>query len=369
MSRRRRLKLLTIILCAALPLSFLALRSGAARDAIGNVPAAAHAGEANLSRASADMAHAAANLWAALSEEQRAAAAFGFDDAERHNWHFVPRERKGVSWAQMNTTQRHLAYALLATGLSRRGYVDVATVMSLEEILAELERGRRGPKRDPELYYFTVFGTPGERGTWGWRFEGHHVALNFTIVDGRGVASAPGFLGANPHEVKDGPRKGLRTLAAEQDMGFALVRSLDEAQRKSAVFSEKAPGDIVTRNNRKADVGEPKGVTLAELKPDQQHMLRTLVEHYATRMRDELAQQDLAEIDAAGWDKVRFAWAGGTEPGVGHYYRLHGPTFLVEFDNTQNGANHVHTVWRDLKNDFGEDLLREHYERDHQKTN
>ena len=366
MNSRRR-KLLTVTACAVSLLSVVALRSGAARETASGTPSSARPGGADLSRASAEMARVATNLWAALSEEQRAAAAFGFDDEERHNWHFVPRERKGIPWAQMNTTQQHLAHALLSTGLSGRGYADVTTIMSLEEILLALEKGK-GPKRDPELYFFTVFGTPGDRGTWGWRFEGHHVALNFTIVDGKGVASAPAFLGANPHEVKEGPRKGLRTLAAEQDMGFALVRSLDEAQRKSAVLSEKAPGDTVTRNSRKADVGEPKGVTFAELKPDQQAMLRSLVELYATRMRDELARQDLAAIESAGWDKVRFAWAGGTEPGVGHYYRLHGPTFLVEYDNTQNEANHVHTVWRDLKNDFGEDLLRQHYERDHKKA-
>jgi hypothetical protein len=329
---------------------------------------AAPSTDVELSRASAEMARAATNLWNALNGEQRKVAGFGFDDdAERHNFQFVPKQRNGLPWAQMTVPQRLLGHALLATGMSRRGYVDVTTIMSLEEVLAAIEQGK-GPKRDAELYYFTIFGTPAETGTWGWRVEGHHVSLNFTIVDGKGVASAPAFLGANPHEVRDGPRKGQRTLAAEEDMGFAFVRSLDDAQRAKAVMSDKAPGDIVTRNDRKAEIAEVKGVAFADLKPEQKAMLRALVALYAHRKRDELAHADLAAIERAGWDNVRFAWAGGTETGQGHYYRLHGPTFLVEFDNTQGGANHVHTVWRDFKNDFGEDLLREHYERDHKKA-
>ena len=314
--------------------------------------------------AAPEMARAATNLWNALTPEQRKAAGFEFADDERLNFHFVPKPRKGLPWAQMSATQRLLAHALLASGLSRRGYLDTTTVMSLEEILAGIEQGK-GPKRDPELYYFSVFGTPGEKGTWGWRVEGHHVSLNFTIVDAQGVATAPAFLGANPHEVKDGPRKGLRTLGAEADMGLAFVKSLDAGQRGKAILSDKAPGDIVTRNNRKAEPGAPAGIKFSELQPPQQAMLRTLVDYYAHRMRDDLAHSALARIDAAGWDAVHFAWSGGTEPGVGHYYRVQGPTFLIEYDNPQNGANHVHTVWRDLKNDFGEDLLKAHYEKEH----
>ena len=320
--------------------------------------------DAQLAAASAEMAKAATNLWNALTPEQQKTAAYKFDDEERLNFHFIPKPRKGLPWAQMNTTQRHLAAALLATGMSPRGFVETMTVMSQEEILAAIEQGK-GPKRDPELYYFTVFGKPDAAGTWGWRVEGHHVSLNFSIVDGKGIAAAPAFLGANPGEVRDGPRKGLRNLAAEEELGFRLVKSLDDAQRAKAVFAEKAPPEVVTSNKRPADVGEPKGILYSDLKPEQQATVRVLVRLYAHRHRDELAHQDVAKIEAAGWDKVRFAWAGGTEAGVGHYYRLHGPTFLVEFDNTQNNANHVHTVWRDSAGDFGADLLKAHYAAEH----
>lgn len=324
--------------------------------------------DAQLLAASAEMAKAATNLWAALTPEQQKTAAYEFKDEERLDFHFVPKARKGLPWAQMNTTQRHLAAALLATGMSPRGFAETMTVMSQEEILAAIEQGK-GPKRDPELYYFTVFGKPEAAGTWGWRVEGHHVSLNFTIVDGKGIAAAPAFLGANPGEVRDGPRKGLRNLAAEEELGFRLVKSLDEAQRGKAVFDGTPPKEIITGNKRQADVGEPKGILYSDLKPEQQATVRVLVRVYAHRHRDELAHTDLAKIEAAGWDKVRFAWAGGTEPGAGHYYRLHGPTFLVEFDNTQNNANHVHTVWRDPAGDFGADLLKEHYAAEHAGKN
>jgi hypothetical protein len=324
--------------------------------------------DAQLAAASAEMASAATNLWNALTPEQQKTVSYGFDDEERLNFHFVPKPRKGLPWAQMNTTQRHLATALLATGMSPRGFAETMTTMSQEEILAAIEQGK-GPKRDPELYYFTVFGKPGAMSTWGWRVEGHHVSLNFTIVNGNGVAAAPAFLGANPGEVRDGARKGLRNLAMEEELGFRLVKSLDDAQRGKAVFADKAPPEIVTGNKRPADVGEPKGILYSDLRPEQQAMVRVLVRVYAHRHRDELAHQDVAKIEAAGWDKVRFAWAGGMEPGIGHYYRLHGPTFLVEFDNTQNNANHVHTVWRDPSGDFGADLLKEHYAAEHAGKN
>lgn len=315
--------------------------------------------------ATREMAAAANNLWAALTLEQQKQAGFEFADDERYNFHFVPRDRKGLPWGQMTTTQRHLAHAMLSTGLSQRGFAQAMTIMSLEEILAGIEQGK-GPKRDPELYYFTVFGKPdAEQGTWGWRVEGHHLALNFTVVNGRGIAGAPAFLGANPGEVRDGPRKGLRILAAEEDMGFQLIGMLDDAQRKLAVIDAKAPDEIITGASRKAEPGEPKGIAASDLKPEQAILLRSLVHLYAHRLREEVAHDELASIDEAGWDKVRFAWAGATDPGAGHYYRIHGPTFLIEFDNIQNNANHPHTVWRDLTGDFGEDLLRQHYEKDH----
>lgn len=322
-----------------------------------------------IQQASKEMADAAANLWNALSEDQRKAIGFPFeDDAERHNFNFVPRPRKGLPWAQMKPGQQLLAHALLASGLSQRGHAAVSTIMSLEDVLADIEKGE-GPKRDPGLYFFTIFGTPSREGTWGWRVEGHHVAFNFTIVNGKALAGSPAFLGSNPAEVRDGPRKGLRVLAAEQDLAFKLLESLTDPQRKAAIFSDVAPREIVTGSNRNAEIVEPRGIACSELEPTQQAILRVLLKVYAYRLRPELAEQDLAEIEQAGWDKVRFAWAGGVDRKAGHYYRIHGPTFVVEYDNTQNNANHIHTVWRSLKNDFGEDLLREHYEREHPKPN
>lgn len=319
---------------------------------------------AAVERAAGDMARAASNLWAALSPEQQAKASFPFDNDERFNWHFIPRQRKGLTWNEMTAAQQALAHAFLASGLSLRGYQQAETIMSLDQILQDMEQGR-GPRRDAGNYAFSVFGTPGEHATWGWRVEGHHLSLNFTIVDGKAAAAGPVFFGSNPAEVKEGPRKGLRVLAVEEDLGRELIKSLDDQQKAKAIINVKAPNEIITGNSRKADPGPPVGLTAREMTPGQKKLLMTLVEHYAYRLRPELADQDLQKIDQAGFENIYFAWAGGLDAGEGHYYRLHGPTFLVEFDNTQNNANHIHTVWRDAANDFGEDLLREHYDHDH----
>jgi hypothetical protein len=325
--------------------------------------------EEQVQRVTREMADAATNLWNALSEDQRKAVAFPFDDdAERHNFNFVPKPRKGLPWAQMSPSQQLLAHALIASGLSQRGHAAVSTIMSLEDVLADIEKGK-GPKRDPGLYFFTIFGTPSRDGTWGWRVEGHHIAFNFTIVKGKAVAGSPAFLGSNPGEVREGPRKGLRILAAEQDLGFKLLESLTEAQKKAAIFSDTALKEIVTGSNRKAEIAEEKGIAYADLDATQQASLRVLLKVYAYRLRPELAEQDLAEIEQGGWEKIRFAWAGGVDRNAGHYYRIHGPTFVVEYDNTQNNANHIHTAWRNFKNDFGEDLLRGHYQAEHPQPN
>jgi hypothetical protein len=315
-----------------------------------------------LLAAGEEMASAAATFLASLTAEQKSKATFEFKGDERYDWHFVPRERKGISLKELTPAQRPLAHALLNSGLSQRGYASAVTIISLEQILKEIEGGR-GPARDPELYFVQVFGTPGPKGAWGWRFEGHHLSLNFTVVDGRAAAGAPNFFGTNPGEVRDGPRKGLRVLGAEEDMGRKLVKSLDDAQRKAAIFSADAPKDIITGNARKAQIEGKQGLPFTQLTPPQRQQLAALVELYANRLRGEMAEQDLRRIADKGWDQIVFAWAGGTEPRQPHYYRVQGPTFLIEYDNTQNNANHVHSVWRDLENDFGEDALRKHHER------
>ena len=319
------------------------------------------AGADPLAAAGAEMAQAATNFLASLTDEQRSKASFEFKDEQRYDWHFVPRPRKGLPLKEMTHAQRPLAHALLSSGLGQRGYVEAVTIISLEQILKDVEQGR-GPARDPEMYFVSVFGKPGAQGAWGWRVEGHHLALNFTVVGGRAAAGGPSFFGSNPGEVRDGPRKGLRVLGAEEDLGRQLVQSLDESQRKAAILPGEAPKEIITGNSRKAMLDDPKGITVAQLQPAQRQVLMSLLDLYARRLRTEMAEQDLRRIMQAGVEDVRFAWAGGTERNQPHYYRLVGPTFLVEYDNTQNNANHVHTVWRDLQNDFGEDALRGHYE-------
>lgn len=309
---------------------------------------------------SVEMAGAANAFLASLDEAARARTTFPMDQDERRNWHIIPRERRGLSWKDMTPAQRHLATALLASGLSQRGFVKAKTIMSLEQILLELEQGR-GPTRDPELYFWSVFGMPSPTGTWGWRVEGHHVSLNFTIVDGQHVSATPSMFGANPAEVRQGPRQGLRVMGAEEDLGRELFRSLDERQRSVALVAGQAPPEILSGFARKASPLQPDGLAASRLTSAQKKILRRLIEEYVRRVRAEVAEADLARIDKAGFEKVHFAWAGPDAPGQGHYYRVQGPTFLLEYDNTQNNANHIHAVWRDFDGDFGDDLLARHY--------
>jgi hypothetical protein len=314
---------------------------------------------------SEDMAEAAQTFLNALNETQRGKAVYELKDDERFNWHFVPKARKGLSFKEMEPHQRALAHALLSSGLSHRGYFKASTIMSLEQILKETEKGS-GPTRDPEAYFVTIFGKPESHGNWAWRFEGHHLALNFTVA-GHEVAVTPSFMGTNPGEVREGPRKGLRVLGREEDLARELVKSLNAEQQKVAIFTNKAPADIITGADRKARVLEPKGISKNKLNKKQQQLLMSLIEEYLYRARPEVAQAEMKEVEDAAAKEIWFAWGGSTEPKEGHYYRVQGPTFLLEYDNTQNNANHVHAVWRDLKNDFGEDILRKHYDESHSK--
>ena len=336
----------------------------AAKPDVNAETAAARSGATSadpLAAAGADMAQAATNLLASLAPEQQSKLSFEFKDEERYNWHFIPRPRKGLPLKEMTHAQRPLAHALLSSGLGQRGYVEAVTIISLEQILKDMEQGK-GPARDPENYFFSVFGKPGPQGTWGWRVEGHHLSLNFTVAGGRAIAGGPAFFGTNPGEVREGPRKGLRVLGEEEELGRALVKSLDDNERKTAILPGDAPKEIVTGNARKAMLDDPKGITVAQMTPPQRQVVMSLLDLYARRLRTEMAESDLRKIMDGGIEKVRFAWAGGLERGEPHYYRLQGPTFLVEYDNTQNNANHVHSVWRDLQNDFGEDALKNHYD-------
>jgi hypothetical protein len=312
-----------------------------------------------------EMAAAANGFLKSLEGPQCEKAKFEFKDAERLNWHFIPRARKGLPLKEMKDGQRKLALALLATGLSTQGYEKAVTIMSLESILRELEGPNGKMVRDPELYYFSIFGEPSTRSSWGWRVEGHHLSVNVTLADGKAVNATPAFMGTNPGEVKGGPRKGLRVLGNDEEMGRALVKSLGDAQRAEAVFTKEAPKEVILVPTEKVRALEPAGIAWGKLDAGQQEKLWKLVQEYAHRLRGELADQDLSKAEKAGRDKLRFGWAGGLERGEPHYYRIQGPTFVIEYDNVQNGANHVHSVWHDASDNFGADLLRKHHEQDH----
>ena len=302
------------------------------------------------------MAKAATSFLASLDPAMRAKARVAFNSEERLNWNFVPRERRGVPIKQMSPEERRAALALLKSSLSARGFTKVDTIVHLEEVLF----GMSGSAvRDPGLYYFTIFGEPSERGAWGWRYEGHHVSLNWTVVEGR-LASTPQFLGANPADVRDGPLKGTRALASEEDLGRALVKSFDAGQAAQAVLRKNAPEEILTSDSREAAIQEDKGISYGRLTPEQQGLLLSLIQEYASAQPAAVAQARLARVRAE-LPKVKFAWMGGLEKGQGHYYRIQGSTFLIEYDNTQNNANHIHCVWREFKGDWGKDLLAEHY--------
>jgi hypothetical protein len=311
-------------------------------------------------RSASNMA-TAANAWlGSLSAEQRAKATFPFESEERLRWHFIPTwtfARSGLTIKDMNPQQRELANALLRSGLSEKGYSTTTAIMQLEIILRAIEKNDR---RDPEGYFFSVFGTPSSTGAWGWRVEGHHVSLRFTVVKGAAVASAPAFLGTNPAEVRDGEKKGLRLLGAHEDAARALLESLDASQRTSAIVNAVAPNDILTTNKNDITPLEATGVSYSALAPKQRQLLMQIIDTYTSIMEADIASERRAALEKAGLDKILFAWAGETERAKKHYYRIQGPTFLVEYDNTQNDGNHVHSVWRDFNGDFGRDILREH---------
>jgi hypothetical protein len=323
-------------------------------------------------RSSSAMASAATKFLDSLTPEQRQEATFAFNADERLRWHFIPTEmypRKGLLVKQMTEPQRKLAHDLLKAGLSQRGYMTASQIMDLESVLDAIEAAQRtretSPRgqplvRDPEKYFFSIFGTPSTHDTWGWRVEGHHVSLHFNVVNGSLVAAAPTFFGSNPAEVREGPKKGLRILGAEEDGARALLESLDASQREKAIFKKDAPGDILTMANVKIDPLAPEGIPASALTANQRALLTKLIEVYTGYMAADIAADRVARLKKAGEDKIVFAWAGPVERGKKHYYRVQGPTFLIEYDNTQNDANHIHSVWRDFGGDFGEDLLREH---------
>lgn len=318
----------------------------------------------------AEMADAASRFFRSLDEEQRAEVSIDFANDKRTAWHYFPSSmleaqggRRGLPIKDMSADQRALAHALLNTALSHRGYLQAMTIMALETILRDLEGGN--PRRDAEMYHVAIYGKPSAKDTWGWSFEGHHLSVNITLADGTKFSVTPSFFGSNPAVVGSGALEGLEALAAEQKLARELVRSLTDKQKKLAVIADKAPRDIITGADRRVAQSQfqpPQGIPFEELDGKQQEKLLELVRQFTTKYRtamlDEIARR-APIVDGRG---MHFAWAGSFEPGEGHYYRVQTPHYLFEYDNTQNNANHIHTVWRQFDGDFGEDLLRRHYE-------
>jgi hypothetical protein len=318
---------------------------------------------AQVSRGGGAMTAAATRLLAALDADQKAKASFPFDSPERLNWHFIPRDRKGLPIKAMTPEQRSLAFGLIETGVGSAGNLKATTIMSLEAILRDLEQGR-GPKRDPELYYVSIFGDPSDSGRWGWRVEGHHLSLNFTLDGGKIVAATPAFFGSNPAEVRSGPRKGLRTLADLEDRALRLLQALDDDQKKVAIVADKAPREIRSADFKGEGTGlaprfpaeRPEGIAAEKLTKEQRAMLLALIQSYAADMTPEVGVAWLNEINKtgpAGQGQIHFAWSGAADRSQPHAYKVQGPSFLIEFNNTQNEANHIHSVWRNMLGDFG----------------
>jgi hypothetical protein len=310
------------------------------------------------------MAAAAAGWLASLQPAQRAKASYPFPATEeRTRWYYTPNEQGGLPLAEMGPVQQRLAHRLTASGLSEGGYAAASTIMGLENTLDAAEGwrrrypGRADPNRgrDPLLYFVSVFGEPGA-GSWGWRVGGHHVALNYTVVDGRRLSASPLFLGANPATARLVGPNAVRALAAEEDLARELLGSLAPDQRARAVLSPTAPGDVVQSNRPVVQVGPPEGLAAAELQSRQRELLLALVHQYLGRLPGPVAALEAGRVAGDGLEAVHFAWAGGAAPGQPHYYRVQGPRLLVEYDNTQNGANHVHSVWRDPPGDFGQSV-------------
>jgi len=318
------------------------------------------------------MANSARNFLDSLSAEQKYNTLFDFGSDRRTEWHFFPDSnyesvygdpRPGISYNDMSAEQARLAEGLLAASLSRQGMIKALEVMSLEEILRVLEQDDSG-RRDVNRYYYAIFGDPGPKGFWGWRIEGHHLSLNYTIKNGKLVSASPMFFGGNPHEVLRGPRKGLRVLAREEDLARKLVKSLDPVQRKQAVVADTAYDDILTVAGKRAKLeDEPPGLAASELTNQQLKTLMALIEEYASSMPEEVAARRMKLARETPLDELRFAWAGGLDADTGDYYRVQAPEFLIEYDNTQNNSNHSHTVWRDFDGDFGFDVLAAHHRR------
>jgi hypothetical protein len=314
-----------------------------------------------------ELVKAAQNFLNVLDDQQKPKATYPLNSDERFTFVYVPKDdRNGLQLNEMNEAQRNAAKALIQASLSKQGYEKATNVMELEGVLKVIEgRGADDNYRDPNKYFFTIFGEPTKDGAWGWRLEGHHLSMHFSALSEQLVSGTPAFFGANPAKVPSGPKKGWRILQMEEDLGRELVQSLSDAQLKTAVVAEEAYPEILTGTDRQAEKTPVEGIPYGDMNAEQQQMLMQLLEVYYNNYKPEFANNLMDRIKKAGLEQIHFAWAGGTEPGEKHYYRLQNPIFVIEYDNTQNDGNHIHTVVRDLENDFGVDVLKKHYQEAH----
>lgn len=343
------------------------------------------------------MRDAAQGFLSSLNTEQVSKCQFSFpESSERERWAYTPGIRGGLPFTEMSTEQERLARRLLATGLSENAFVAATNIMALEVTLDQLEGWRGRFIRDPRLYYVSIFGTPG--GNWAWRFDGHHVSVSYLILNEAVVSATPSFLGSNPADASTGTSHKLRPLGAEEDLGRDLVLSMSENQRELAVVSDLAPTDIVQSNRPQVEDGAlpwsdastpvddtygeravrenepeilryrsaiPIGICISDMDDRLKDQFLKLVRHYIWRLPANLAQLEYEKYETSLLSKAYFSWAGSTERYQGHYYRIQGPDLLIEYDNTQNDANHIHSVWRNPAGDFGRDVLLEHYDKEH----
>ena len=312
-------------------------------------------------KAIGEMTVAAQQLLASLSPEQKAKASFAFGDDERENWKFTPQARKGIPLEALDEKQHTLAKKLLGSVLSERGVLKAETIMKLEQLLGEMEKDP--VRRNHKAYFTSIFGEPADKATWGYRFEGHHLAVNVTIVDGAHIVAAPTFMGASPAQVREGRMQGTRPLEQEEIIARKLAVSL-QARAAKVVYTDKAPGDILTAESRTAQQLEPVGVIAKDFSKEEMQWLMEVISEYASRHRAAIADDEMKKVKALDAGDIRFAWAGSLKEGEAYYYRIQMPQVLIEAANSQNNANHIHTVWRDQKNDFGRDSLGEHYKED-----
>lgn len=304
------------------------------------------------------IADAANRFLASLDTAQRLKALIAFEADNRIDWHYIPRNRSGLSLGEMTPPQAAAARALFATVLNDAGLKLLDGVRLLEGVLRE----QQGSFRDPGRYYVSVFGTPG-RFPWGWRFEGHHLSLNVTLPAAGHVAVTPFFVGAHPATVRDGPNRGFRLLGTSEDLARQIMAGLTAQQQQTAIIADRSFGEIVASPHRERDLGQPRGLALGQMDGAQRALVEALMDRFLGTLAPDLVAAQKKRVMDQGLAAFRFAWAGSLTPGEAHYFRVHGPTTVIEHDNTQNGANHIHAVWRDLAADFGRDALADHYRR------